>query len=135
MSGAFNPFALLPAAAAGDIEAQRALADGACGLVALCDQSMDPLPILSDGLVFARLAAAQGDHADNGRLVTMLGMACDLCGDERRIEYAGEAIAVAERMAEAGSEHASELVPLMVDKLPPEAAAMAQHYRKWMAAE
>lgn len=134
MTEPFNPFALLRAAATGDITAQRQLADGAC-MMAATQPDFDPLPIISDGLVFARLAAAHGETADAGRLISMLVTACNLCSDERQYEYAGEALAVAERMAEAGDESVADVMPSLAEQLPLQVVAYAQDYRKRMAAE
>lgn len=128
----FNPFSHLRAAATGDIAAQRLLADAAVQMAAEYGLDEDPLPYVQDGLIFARLAAAHGNDDDKGRLISMLAIAAELCGDERSNEFSGEALAVAELVAEAGNDLMSDLLPQVVEKLNPEVVAMAQGFRERM---
>jgi len=66
-------FGLLKGAARGDIAAQRALAMQAVGLVQM-RPDIDPVTLLMDGLIFARMAACQGDTGDQGRVISMLAL-------------------------------------------------------------
>lgn len=128
----FNPFALLKPAATGDLVAQRQLADAAFSMARSCDQDFDPMAFMQDGLVFARLAAAQGNDGDKGRLIGMLALASELCGDERQHEYTGEALAVAELMAEGGNDYTADAIPALAETASPEAMQMAKFYRERM---
>ena len=63
-------FGLLKGAARGDIAAQRALADQSVSLVRN-RPDLDPVWLLNDGLIFARMAAMQGDVRDEGRVIAI----------------------------------------------------------------
>lgn len=128
----FNPFALLKEAAIGNVEAQRKLAEAAAIMAVNCDQSDDPMAYMQDGLVFARLAAAHGGDGDKGRLIEMLSMACQICGDEREAVFAAEAFAVAELVAEQGNEAVGDAIPAVAEQMTPEAMQMAKAYRERM---
>jgi hypothetical protein len=62
-----NPFAMVKRAASGDLDAQRMLAGEAAGCLECGD-----LEGFYGGLVYARMAAAQGDASDTGRLISLL---------------------------------------------------------------
>lgn len=68
-----NPFVMARRAAKGDLEAQRAMADEAASRLAISD-----LQGFYEGLAYARLAAAQGDAGDSGRVISLLALAAHL---------------------------------------------------------
>lgn len=68
-----NPFVMAKRAAKGDLAAQRLLAEEAASRLAMCD-----LQGFYEGLAYARLAAAQGDAADSGRVISLLALAAHL---------------------------------------------------------
>ena len=124
----FDPFDHLAAAATGCLEAQRALADSAIQMVlAGCDA--DPVTTLSEGLIFARLAAAHGDVSDDERLVGMLTITAFLSGEDGAAELRGEAMARVAMLADAGVEAAEFQLASDADQATPEIMALAQAYR------
>lgn len=73
-------FSLLKNAARGDIAAQRALADQSVLLIGN-RPDLNPIGLLNDGLIFARMAAMQGNAHDEGRVMSMLALMGDICGE------------------------------------------------------
>lgn len=124
----FDPFDHLAAAATGCLEAQRALADSSIRMVlAGCDA--DPVMTLSEGLIFARLAAAHGDVSDDERLVAMLTITAFLSGEDGAAELRGEAMARVAMLADAGVEAAEFQLANDAEQASPEIMALAQAYR------
>ncbi len=129
--GPFNPFAHLKAAATGDIAAQRALADETVRLIA-AGADVDPIVVLSEGLVFARLAAEHGDIGDHSRVIGMLALAADLSGGTDALLFRGEATARMAMLADQGVEEAELFLINSADNSSPEIMAAAQAYRSRM---
>lgn len=124
----FDPFQYLAAAATGCLEAQRALADSAIRMV-LDGGDPDPVTTLSEGLIFARLAAAHGDVSDDERVVGMLTLTAWLCGEGNAAELRGEAMARVAMLADAGDEAAEFQLASDAEQATPEIMALAQLYR------
>ncbi|NML95462.1 hypothetical protein HHL27_17435 [Novosphingobium sp. TW-4] len=64
----------------------------------------DPEAVVREGLVFARLAAAQGDVADEGRVISLLAFHAELLTGEERAVVLGEGMARYSRLADRGDE-------------------------------
>lgn len=130
-------FRLLKGAARGNIEAQRDLAMQAVGLLGT-RPDIDPVSVLMDGLLFARMAAAQGDNGDQGRVLSMLALLGEelvRTGDAESEEMvSGEAIARVALLAEQGVTIADEAVNRMVEGASPKALAMAKQYERALRA-
>lgn len=126
-------FGLLKTAARGDLAAQRALAMQAVGMVQV-RPDLDPATLLNDGLIFARMAAVQGDDGDQGRVISMLALLGDELvrqGDTESEEMvAAEAIARVALLAKQGIEMADDAVNRMVEMATPETVAMAKEYER-----
>jgi hypothetical protein len=137
-----NPFALVAAAAKGDLEAQRALAHAA--LLQFYDDQGVPLPgesltishgtTLIEGLAFARMAASHGDDNDRNRLVAMLSLGSFLpaeCAVPMLAEMIARASMWGEHNALAGDD--LEAVDLALNQFaeesPADAVALAPAYR------
>jgi hypothetical protein len=147
-----NVFVHLNAAARGDLSAQRALADAAVQQIA--DREEPPFPTIDEGLIFARMAASHGELADKGRLLAMLRLAVELCGDTQlcpqctaeafcepcrwaflgREEYHAEALAVASMLADEGVTAAEHELPAIVAEASPLAAFLAKDLEARMRA-
>lgn len=130
-----NPFARLQPAATGCIEAQRNFVTDA--IRAAGDEG--DLAAAIEGLVFARLAAAQGGEADIASLFALLALTGDLLeGDEQWSEYRdslnAEAIALVNQLADRGVELAEQMLPQLVDTSSPRAIEMAHAIRNLISA-
>lgn len=129
----FDPFGKLAAAARGDIEAQRLLANIAVEKVIEGADGIDPMIALSEGLVFARMAAAQGDTGDQGLCISMLALMAQIGGEDACRDQIAEAAArvalVADRDAECSEYAAAELSGLM-DLISPEVVPVIKYYEK-----
>lgn len=123
------------AAAAGSLEAQRALASEACRLTV--SGETDPYITMVEGLVFARMAAAHGDSGDVGRVLAMLAICSDLCAQagqsERAMAHDAEALATAAAAADLGLPIEEELLDLAVAGSAPETVQAAQELRRVIA--
>jgi hypothetical protein len=119
-----NPFALLKAAAIGSLDAQRALAEMAVNL-ASTRTDCDPVSILRDGLCFARLAAAQGDDGDEGRVISMLALVASFGSEDEQADPLGEALARYSILAERGLEVPGVTLEQLVECLPRDAVGVA----------
>lgn len=120
-----NPFAHLAAAARGDIEAQRVLA-----MLAVEGASASPgdaESILREGLIFARLAAAQGDTGDEGRVIAMLALLAEVSGDNAPY---GEAIARYALLDERGIEVPGMTLEMLSDHAPAEVMLQAKCFHQ-----
>lgn len=127
-----DPMTALSAAGAGDTQAQRLLADMAIE-GALGNDEVDPLIILLEGLVFARLADRHGVLDDSLRVVTMLALAATMANGQAAYDLAGEAIARLELIAQGGftvSEDAAELLANCAAREHPHTMQIAQQYRR-----
>lgn len=122
------------AAAAGALQAQRVLADRA--LTSLADGETSPFVAISEGLVFARLAATHGDLTDHGRLLLMLSLAADVSPNEAdRDELDAEALARLAVLADEGIDAAADQLPILGEIASSGAAARALDVRELMAAD
>lgn len=126
---ALDPFAVLEAAATGSLDAQRAIADRAFALALDSDTDRDPETVLTEGLVFARLAAAHGDISDQGRAINMLNLLAGYLGEEAAEEQIGEAVARISLIADAGVELADILLPDLAASISSDAMAQAKCFR------
>ena len=126
-------FGLLRGAARGDLAAQRALADQSVSLVRN-RPDLDPVWLLNDGLIFARMAAMQGDVRDEGRVIAMLALVGDLCDEQGEHEtgapFAAEAIARVSRLADQGVDLADVTLGRAADNATPAIMAMAKQYER-----
>lgn len=146
----YNLFIQLAAAARGDLEAQRALAGAAYdnvakqGLVAAEARAAGlsvTIPLrdaitLAEGLVFARMAASQGDLADKHRLNAMLSLSTLFMSGEDVAAPLGEMIARISLLADQAADQAEladEYIDLTVANECPEVVALSQEYRRLIA--
>lgn len=127
---AFDPFGKLGAAARGDIEAQRSLANLALRAVIANNQAIDPLTVLTEGLVFARLAAAQGTIADEGLCISMLALMVQIGGEDVCADQLAEAAARVSVVANGGDENAASMLPGLIDMIPAAAIPTVKEYEK-----
>ena len=123
-----DPFDQLAKAATGNIEAQRLLADEALSRV-IEDCGGDPLTTLSEGLIFARMAASHGDGNDHGRAIVILSLASLFCCEEVATDLAAEAIARLEILADSGDEASAALLATNADKETAETMRLAKEFR------
>lgn len=124
-----DPFARVRSAARGDINAQRSLAREAIASMTSPDEDRDPIVTLSEGLVFARLAASQGNTADQALVVSMLAMMACAAGEERSPDQIAEAVARLSIAADGGSDEAANMLPAISQQVSPAVMAMAGIYR------
>lgn len=125
-----NPFVQVKAAAQGNLEAMRQLADHA---VALVRQGLaDPSRTLIEGLVFARMAATIGDVGDKGRAMGMLALLGSISDSEDvQNDTLAESMAMAFVLADAGTEWAeipADGVNLIAEHATPEDLERARIY-------
>jgi len=127
MTALANPYQHVKAAAQGDVNAMRALADHS---VAMLGQNVaDPERTLLEGLIFARMAAVVGDNADKGRVLSMLALiGCFASSEASEADYFAEGIAMASILADRGEELAADGVNLLSEQASPEILAMAKAY-------
>ena len=130
-------FGLLKDAARGDIAAQRALADQAVSLVRN-RPDLDPVWLLNDGLIFARMAATQGDAHDEGRVMSMLALLGDICGElgdhDMGAVCAAEGIARMSLLADQGVDLADENLGKAADNASPAIMIMAKQFERALRA-
>ncbi|MBM0169670.1 hypothetical protein [Altererythrobacter sp. C41] len=130
-SGSFNPFRYLSAAAAGDIEAQRTIAErGIAHAVEHCD-----VLAAMDAAVFARLAAAHGMRDDQGRLLSILAIVGDLATEDEvdlRESLAAESLALISLLADDGEECADQFLLSIAEHSTPTAVELSKHLRAAM---
>lgn len=108
-----DPFVLLAKSARGEIAAQRTLADIAI-MAVMEGRAPDPLSMLLEGLVFARMAASRGEDVDLIRLAHMLGLAGYIAPDpDTTSDLAGEMLALVEILADRGHDNAATLLASM----------------------
>lgn len=127
-----NPFPLLRDAAMGSVEAQRALAE--MSLAMAKDQDDEGLMLcLLEGLVFARLAAAHGDPADEGRVISMLALCGEICAASQspgQDVFMGEATARISRLADQGVEIAENNIIAQIEASTPGAVRLAKMFEE-----
>ena len=137
----FNPFATLGPAARGNLPAQREFANECVKAAFQQDKDgkflSDPVRCLHEGLVFARLAAAHGHVADQGLVISMIALLCEITGEDECGADLAEAIARIEEAANQGgpgAEMADRLLPSLIDGVSADVAAMAKFQREQMKA-
>ena len=131
----FDPFSKLSAAARGSRQAQRDIANQAVAQAFEPNGGFDPVRCLEEGLIFARLAAAQGDAGDQGLVISIIALLAHVVGEENVPDEMAEALARVSAVADkyAGTESgdlAAEHLGSLADSLPPEVVAVAQDYEK-----
>lgn len=126
----FDPFGKLAAAARGEIEAQRALANEAVRRLLVEGSDVDPIVVLSEGLVFARMAAAQGDIADQGLCISMLALMVQHGDEDSCRDQIAEAAARIALVADTGDEYAASQLPALMEMLPPGIIPYVKHYEQ-----
>ena len=135
-----EPIALVRQAARGNLEAMRSLRDAGMSLATSCDDEEEKLFQYYEAAIFGRLAAEIGGLTDRAHLMGLLALQADIlrgsdCEDERcrAIELEGEAVALAELVAEQGGEFSEETATMIVmgaDAVEPEVFARAKHFKK-----
>ena len=149
-----NPFVRLAAASRGDVGAQRAFVLETFERLGLADihfgdfeaareragalmERFDVVDgaLLIEALVFARMAAVQGDERDRDRLVALLSIGSLLLPSEIGMDMIAEQIARAslradERNAPGDAEAIDLLVSFFTEEAPPAAVAKAHLCRK-----
>jgi hypothetical protein len=128
-----DPFELLARASRGELQAQRDLARMAVAAAVERDAdgnlANDPLICLSEGLVFARLAATRGDIADNGLVLSILALFIDAGGEPGSAAAEGIArMELAASSAQSGSEQAAQMLTQLVADASPGVVALAGDY-------
>ena len=133
----FDPFDKLAAAARGGLQAQRDLANEAVRMAFERDETgqfvNNPETCMTEGLILARLAAAHGELADQGLVISMLALLLEVCGEEGFEDQAAECVArismVADQAgANPGIEMAANLMPQIAEGSSAEAMALAKDY-------
>ena len=130
-----NPFSHLAAASRGSREALRALAQEAIRIALSGRDDVCPERSLLEGLVFARLAAAQGDPADHGLVISMIALLAHIVGEENVPGEMGEAIARAEWAAnqpESACEELTAKLVEMIEQASPEVIHSAKFHAELM---
>lgn len=112
--------------ARGDVEAHRALARE--GYRRAYEEG-DTLICLVEALIFARMAAAQGDNSDDALVLVLLGSLRDfyrLAGlPDHADVFEGEAFAVLNKLADQGDDVADGMIMAAAEQLSPSAMAYA----------
>ena len=130
-------FSLLKVAARGDIAAQRALADQSVKLIGN-RSDLNPIDLLNDGLIFARMAAMQGDAHDESRVLSMLALLGEICGElgdhNTGAVCVAEGIARLSLMADQGAELADETLSKAADNATPAIMIMAKQFERALRA-
>lgn len=135
MTADTNPFERIMPAAQGSLAAQRSFVADAVRLgIGEGDFSS-----VMEGLVFARLAAAQGNEEDIANLLILMGTACEMLeGEEHWSDYTdalnGEALAIVSLLAERGVDWADQALPAMTQYSTSRAAQLAKVIRGFMPA-
>ena len=135
MTSDTNPFKRIMPAAQGDLEAQRAFVADSLRL----GVGEGDFSCVIEGLIFARLAAAQGGEDDVANLLILMGTACEMLeGDEDWSDYTdalnGEALAIVSLLAERGVDWADRVLPAMAEYSTSRAAELAKIVRSMMPA-
>lgn len=127
-----NLLALTAKAATGDALAQRELATFSLYTALTGGDETDRLGYIIEGLMVARMAAAQGDIDDQFLCATMLSMAAILSEGETSTMFAAEALARMELLAdEPGDvgEQAARIVTLCAESEAAETLEIAKIFR------
>lgn len=135
MNSDTNPFKRIMPAAQGDLEAQRSFVADALRL-GVGDGDFSSV---MEGLVFARLAAAQGGEDDVVSLLILMGTACEMLeGEDNWSDFTdalnGEALAIVSLLAERGVDWADRVLPAMAEYSTSRAAELAKIVRSMMPA-
>lgn len=120
-----DPLSQLEAASFGDTDAHRALAAAA---FVTAEDAPNAHVIITEGLVFARLAAVEGRADDIFQLVAMLQRSAQLWGQNSEWELLGEAIAWIQFLAEQGNEVAATALNRMADAATTEMMEFARGF-------
>lgn len=119
-----SAFSLFAPAARGNLEAQRRLS--ILGVLSMhMVGSGDQMVPLAEGLAYGRQAAIQGDQSDRYRLVKMLALAATVTGG---VDFAAEALAWLEALANEGHEEAAQLLASHAGTERPEAMEIAKAF-------
>lgn len=132
-----NLLATTVRAAHGDVSAQRELATFALYAALQGGDDIDRLSFVIEGLMCARMAAAQGDPGDQFLCASMLSLAALLCDGESAQQFAAEALARMELLADAEGdigEQAARIVAMCGDGEAPETLKLAKQYRAELVA-
>lgn len=124
-----EPYERIYAAARGDLQAMRDLANLSVRWAFDPAQGCDPSLCLRDGLVFARMAATFGHAADQGLFVSMVGLLAKVEGDEGVFHEFAEAIARLSLVADGGNEDATNGLLALVEDATPEIMEAAKEIR------
>lgn len=128
-SRAINPHAVITAAARGSLAAQRALAKTLANMAREELSAHGRQMTLVEALVFARLAAAHGDVADQGLVLVLIAMRAKDAGEEPSAAETAEALArmasVADQQGQC-SEQAAIAVLELAEAAAPEVVVAAQ---------
>lgn len=127
-SAPFDPFERLAAAARGELQAQRDLANEGIRL-ALANEGNNPERCLCDALMFARLAAAHGELVDQGLVISIIALLVCVSGEGEYEDEIAEALARTALADAAGDEFAADKLREMIAGVPPHIAQLAQEYR------
>ena len=96
----FDPFFKLAAAARGSLQAQRDIAYEAVARAFEPDNGFDTVRCLEEGLISARLAAAQGGVEDQGLVISIISLLAQVVGEENTPDEMAEALARIGAMAD-----------------------------------
>lgn len=127
-----DPVVLLGRAAHGDVDAMRDMAGSALHLAMTGRYDVDPIVVLSEGLMFARMAAVRGNEDDAMRVVVMLSLASLFSSEEAATDFAGEALARLELLADGTSkmaEASAQLLAAHTQHETPDTLECAKAYR------
>tara|TARA_R110002124_G_scaffold287185_2_gene471071 strand:+ start:49 stop:462 length:414 start_codon:yes stop_codon:yes gene_type:complete len=126
-------FRALAKAAAGDKEAQTAMANYALRLVD--DPDTDNVMALTEGSIFARLALANGSDDERSLLITVLSSLGSALRDKGEGDLAiavfGEVMAHVDALAEAGHPEADMSLPGLTERASPEIMGAAKEFKNF----
>ncbi len=128
-----DAFRLLRLAAAGDLAAQRALADRALDCAANPPEGYGVEVGLIEGAVFARMAAAHGDANDHERCIAFALEIASRNGGQFDHDLLAETFARLELMADSGHEEAAMELAKDAALVPASILRTAQTFRARMA--
>lgn len=129
---AHNPYQEMAKAARGDLDAQRALARMAVELIT-ANPAVDEEAVLREGLVFARLAAEQGNEGDQGLVISMLALHARTLPEADSAIVLGEALARYSAIASRGAEVPGIAFEDLVASASPEIVEQAIGFQQAMS--
>lgn len=128
-----DPYERIVAAARGDLQAMRDLANLAMRNALDPTSGADACKQLIEGLVFARMAATHGHIADQGLVISMLALLSKTGADDDCAGEHAEAIARLALVGDFGDDFEADLVsqhlPFLADDADPEIMALAKEIR------